>query len=215
MRQIDLAHWPRREHFRLFSGFDYPHTNWCANVTLSTFYDEVKRQGLSFNVATIYVIARAANDVPELRQRIRGDCVVEHDVVHPSTTILARDDLFSFCTILYCQPFAAFAERAAERITAVQLDPTVADEPGQDDLLFMTAIPWVSFTSVMHPLHWHPVDSVPRIAWGKYFREGDCLKMPLSLQAHHALVDGLHMGRFFGRVQAYLDDPAGTLVADA
>lgn len=213
MRQIDQAHWPRREHFQFFNAFDYPHTNWCAHVELSTFYDAVKRHGLSFNLAAIYVIARAANDVPELRQRIRGDCIVEHEVVHPSTTILARDDLFSFCTISYSANFAEFAARAAELIAAVQLDPTVVDEPGQDDLLFMTAIPWVSFTSIMHPLHWHPVDSIPRIAWGKYFREGDALKMPLSLQAHHALVDGLHMSRFFATVQGYLDDPVGALVA--
>jgi chloramphenicol O-acetyltransferase type A len=31
--------------------------------------------------------------------------------------------------------------------------------------------------------------------------------MPLSVQAHHALMDGIHMGRYFTLVQEYLDCP--------
>jgi chloramphenicol O-acetyltransferase type A len=33
--------------------------------------------------------------------------------------------------------------------------------------------------------------------------------MPLSVQGHHALMDGLHMGRYFERLGEYLKDPAG------
>jgi len=57
---------------------------------------------------------------------------------------------------------------------------------------------------VMHPMHLHPADSVPRIAWGKFFEDGEFLKMPLGVQVHHALVDGVHMGRFYEKVQDYL-----------
>lgn len=211
MRHIDQASWPRRQHFEVFGSFDYPHVNICANVDLTAFHTAVKRLGISFNIATVYVIARAANAVPQLRQRIRDDEVVEHDVVHPSTTVMSRDDLFSFCTIAYTEAFSRFATRAAECIAAAQSEPYLEDGPGRDDLLFLTAIPWVSFTSIMHPLHWHPVDSVPRFAWGKYFRVGQSLKMPLSVQAHHGLVDGLHFGHFYEQAQALFDDPAGTL----
>ncbi|MFN2221006.1 MAG: chloramphenicol acetyltransferase [Chloroflexota bacterium] len=211
MRYIDQANWPRRQHFEIFGSLDYPHVNMCVNVDLTAFYREVKRLGISFNIATVYVIARAANAVPELRQRIRTGEVVEHDVVHPSTTIMSRDNLFSFCAIMYAEEFSLFAARAAECVAMAQAGPSLDDEPGRDDLLFLTAIPWVSFTSFVHPLHWHPVDSIPRFAWGKFFREGQAVKMPLSMQAHHGLVDGLHFGHFFERAQALFDDPAGTL----
>jgi chloramphenicol O-acetyltransferase type A len=33
------------------------------------------------------------------------------------------------------------------------------------------------------------------------------MKMPLSVQGHHALMDGLHVGRYYEQVQAYLDEP--------
>jgi len=81
----------------------------------------------------------------------------------------------------------------------------LADEPGQDDLLFMTSLPWVSFTSMQHPIHMHPVDSVPRIAWGKFLQREGRTCMPVAVQVHHALMDGLHVGRYYQRVQELLE----------
>ncbi|HEY45071.1 MAG TPA: chloramphenicol acetyltransferase [Anaerolineae bacterium] len=207
MRNIDVQTWPRREHFKVFSAFDQPHFNMCANVDLSTFFPVVKQRDLSFTVALVYVLTRASNTIPEFRHRIRAGKVVEHEIVHPSGTILVDEDLFSFCTLEYYEDFSEFAPRAAERIAFVKEHPTLKDEPGRDDLLFMTAIPWVSFTSFMHPMHLSPADSVPRFAWGKVFKDGEFLKMPLDVQAHHALMDGVHVGRYYAEVQDYFDHP--------
>ncbi len=207
MRYIDMQTWPRREHFKVFSTFDHPHAGLCANVDLTTFYPVVKQRGYSINVAIVYVISRAANAIPEFRYRIRAGKAIEHETVHPSVTILAPDDLFSFCTIDYTEDFASFAARAAERIAYVKEHPTLQNEAGRDNLLFMSAMPWVSFTSVLHPLHLQPADSVPRFAWGKFFDEGDLVKMPLSVQGHHALMDGIHIGRFYAQVQDDLHHP--------
>jgi chloramphenicol O-acetyltransferase type A len=214
MRQIDLQTWPRAEHFEVYNRFDYPHFNLCANVDLSVFTPYVKDHGISFNIAVVYVLARAANAIPEFRYRIRSGEVVEHEVVHPSTTILAADDLFSFCTIDYSPTFSVFEISAVERIAIVKDNRVLNDEPGQDDLLFMTAIPWVSFTSFMHPLHFHPVDSVPRLAWGKFYEENGSMKMPLSVQGHHALMDALHVGRYYELVQGYFREPGDVLGKD-
>jgi chloramphenicol O-acetyltransferase type A len=92
-------------------------------------------------------------------------------------------------------------------ISHVKKHPTLENEPGRDDLLYMTALPWVSFTSFTHPMQQHPADSIPRFAWGGFFQEGQDLKIPLSVQGHHALMDGIHMARFYTRVQDYLQHP--------
>ncbi len=207
MRTIDMNSWPRRKHFELYNSFEQPHFGMCANVDLTIFQTAIKQAGHSISVAIIYVITRAANDIPEFRCRIRGEQVVEHEIVHPSPTILTDDELFSFCTIAYREDFAEFADQAAQAIAAVKAQPTLEDEPGQDNLLFMTAIPWVSFTSFKHPMPLQPTDSVPRFAWGKFFTEREKLKMPLAVQAHHALMDGLHVGRYYAAVQELLDHP--------
>jgi chloramphenicol O-acetyltransferase type A len=211
MREIDMQTWARRDHFRTYSSFEQPLFGMCANVEIGAFYERVKALGISLNVAIIYTISRAANAIPEFRQRIRGDKVVEHDVVHPSTTILVAGDLFSYCTLEYSPDFSVFAVDAEERIAITKANPTLEDEEGRDDFLFMTAIPWVSFTSFMHPLPKCTGDSFPRIAWGKLFEEGGAMKMPLGVQAHHALMDGLHAGKFYAEAQRYLHNPVEVL----
>jgi chloramphenicol O-acetyltransferase type A len=207
MRYIDMQNWPRREHFKVFSAFDHPHFSMCANVDLTELLSAVKQHGYSITVAIVYVISRSANEIPEFRYRIRAEKVVEHDFVHPATTILTDQDLFSFCTIIYDQDFSLFAARAEEEIAFVQEHPTLESDPELDDRLYMTAIPWVSFTSFMHPMHLQPADSVPRFAWGKFFKDGEFLRMPLEVQAHHALMDGVHMGQFYLKVQDLMHHP--------
>lgn len=196
---------PRREHFKVFNGFDHPHFNMCADVDLTKFYPFIKQHDISFTIALVFILSRAANAIPEFRYRIRGEEVVEHDIVHPSTTILVKDDLFSFCTFEYHAEFSTFATKAARQMALVKENPTLQDEPGRDDALFMSAIPWVSFTSFTHPMNLNPTDSIPRFAWGKYFKNGKSLKMPLSVQGHHALMDGIHMGKYYAHVQDALN----------
>ena len=213
MRFIDMQTWSRRNHFRLFSSFNHPHFNMCVNVDVTAFYPFVKRHGYSLTVSMVYVIARAANAVPEFRQRIRGDQVVEHEIVNPGFSILVDEDIFGFCRVEYVEDFSEFASRAAKNIADVKAQRDLAHHPEKDDALFMSPIPWVSFTSFNHPMQLHPADSIPRFAWGKCFKESDTLKMPLSVQGHHAVMDGIHMGRFYEKLQDYLDHPEVVLGA--
>ena len=211
MRYIDLETWPRRQHFEFFGAFDQPHFSLCANVELTCFYPFIKERGYSMHLAIVYVLARAANKVPEFRYRQRGGEVVEHEVVHRAVTIMAENEVFNFCTMDYKEDFTEFAAGAKERITYTQKHPGLATETVDDNLLYMTAIPWVAFTNFKHPMHYQPADSVPRFAWGKFFEDGDALKMPLDVQVHHALMDGLHAGRYYEAVQEYLQHPEDVL----
>ena len=159
MRIIDMETWPRRDHFGFFNNFDDPHFNMCANMDISSFYSFLKPSGVSFTVGIIYLIARAANQIPEFRLRIHGDQVVEYEVVHPSCTILVDEDRFSFCNFKYFPILAEFAPQAVEKIAQVKQNPILDDEVDQDNVLYISAIPWVSFTSFTHPMHYSPVDS--------------------------------------------------------
>jgi chloramphenicol O-acetyltransferase type A len=213
MRNIDMQTWPRRHHFRLFSTFDHPHFSMCVNVDATAFHAFVKRNRYSFTVSTVYVIARASNAIPEFRLRIRGDQVVEHEIVNPGFSILVDKDLFTFCDVEYAEDFSEFAKRAATKIAYVKAHPDLQANADREDVLYMSPIPWVSFTSFTHPMQLHPADSVPRFAWGKCFQESGALKMPLSVQGHHATMDGIHMARFYERAQEYLYHPEDVLGA--
>lgn len=208
MRYLDMQTWSRRNHFRLFRTFNHPHFSMCVNVDVTAFYPFVKRNGYSLTVSMVYLIARTSNAIPEFRQRIRGDQVVEHELVNPGFSILVDENLFTFCDLEYAEDFSEFARGAEKKIAYVKAHPDLeANNPEKDDVLYMSPIPWVSFTSFNHPMQLHPADSIPRFAWGKYFKESDRLMMPLSVQGHHAVMDGIHMGRFYEKIQDYLHHP--------
>ncbi|MEO1727250.1 MAG: CatA-like O-acetyltransferase, partial [Bacteroidota bacterium] len=63
------------------------------------------------------------------------------------------------------------------------------------------------FTSISHARSWRTGDSVPKITFGGYRREGEHIQMPVSVEVHHGLMDGLHVARFLERLQGYYDEP--------
>ena len=217
MRIIDKANWARREHFRLYNGLEFPHVNICVQMDVTELWTHRANLDASPTVALVYAITRAANRLPELRQRIRGEEVVEHDVVHPQVTVLGDDDLFGVVVLTYDDDFSTFAPRATEVLSRAKENASLAefhlDHQGQvarDDLLSITILPWLAFTSFA--LARKPqTDAVPILAIGKVQAAGDRYQLPFSLNFHHALADGLHVARFV----RYAEEEAQALVAQS
>ncbi len=205
MTYIDMERWPRKAHFDLYGGLAQPHFNLCAPLNVTALVPWCKARQVSFFTAVLYAVTRAANAIPELRYRLRPEGVIEHKVVHPSFTVLGENGLFGFCVVEYTDDWPLFAARTTEGIAAARANLSLEDDP-RDDMLFITSIPWVSFTSMQHPVA-GPSDSFPRMAWGRYTEENGAIKMPLSVHAHHALVDGLHVGNYFTALQAAFEAP--------
>jgi chloramphenicol O-acetyltransferase type A len=177
-------------------------------VEITALLPWLREKGLPFTPTIVYLVARTANEIPEFRWRIRGDEVIEHESVQPSFTVWTEvADVFSFCTVPYSPDFIDFTTAAQEKMARMKATPSLEDEENRDDFLFLSAIPWVSFTSFQHAMQLHPHDAVPRITWGKYFEENGRIKMPLSVQVHHAIVDGRHVGAYFQQIEALAMQP--------
>ena len=202
-RVIDQISWPRQEQFELFKAFGSPYFSITADVDI-TAYRRALPKGGRFTIGLVYALAAAANAVEQFRQRIRGDDVIEFDVVHPSIIVLTDHDAFRFCNFPFDESFRRFADEAPERIERARNAPSMFDAPDQDDYLYLTGLPWISFTGIMHAAPTHAPDSVPRIAWGKYHDVAGRILLPLNVQVHHALVDGIHVGRFYAKVEEIL-----------
>lgn len=202
---IDMENWIRKEHFHFFNQFSYPHFNICANLDITNYFKYIKEHDIPFFISITYLVSKVANGIPEFRQRIREDKVIEHETVSPSFTVMTESKLFSYCAVNYIDDFSIFKARAMESIEKVKKNISLEDEPGRDDFLYITSIPWISFTSMVSPIQMNPVDSIPRISWGKYFEENGRMKLPLSVQIHHALADGLHVGEYYNTLQEMLE----------
>ena len=211
MKLIDMENWNRKDHYHYFKQFSYPQFNVCANLDITRFYSYIKENDIPFFISMLFVATKTANSIKEFRYRIREDHVIEHETVNPSFTVMAEGEAFHYCTVKLIDEFVDFKNNASKEIEKAKKSISLEDEPGRDDLIYITSIPWVSFTGITHPIQMNPVDSIPRISWGKFFEENGKMQLPLSVQAHHALVDGVHVGKYFTMIQEVLDRPANYL----
>ena len=51
----------------------------------------------------------------------------------------------------------------------------------------------------------NPDDCIPRVSWGKFVERDGRWDMAMTLEVHHALVDGAQVGAYFTAVQEALD----------
>jgi len=206
MKKIIFSDPHRQKHFAFFSGMDNPHFGITANVDITSFLQVVRRSPeLRFTPAIVYLISRAAFEVEPFRWRIRNGAVMEHDTLQPSFAVPTRQSsAFSFCTVRWQSDPLPFHRAAVEQMEKMAEEPSFTDEVGQDNYLFLSAFPWASFTSVTHAMDTRRGDSVPRITWGKYFKQNGHVFMPLAVQAHHALVDGSDLGKYYQRIEQLL-----------
>lgn len=201
MKKIDLSSWDRKEHYEYFRGMELPFFSISGNIDITgaVEYSALKKIPL-FNII-LYSVSRAVNDIPEMRLRIRGEEVVSHEATHPSFTMKTGDGLFCFCTVPYSRDPSEFFRALEKERTKSSSDPDIDDEGFTDELIYITVIPWISFSSITHPVGELKKDSIPRISWGKYIKNGEVTLLPFAVHLHHALCDGSHAGRLFNDLE--------------
>lgn len=197
MKYIDLETYPRRSHYEFFKRLAYPYVGMTANMDVTDLIAKAKAMGKSTFLACLYVGIQAANRVPELRQRIVGDKIVEFDFCNAAHTVALADETFGNCLTDGQLSFEDFLEDAKARQEETKHHHGfVGTQEDETPLLFFSCVPWVAFTQVIQPAP-IPADCNPRIVYGKFIKEGDRILMPVGIQANHALVDGRHIGKFY------------------
>jgi chloramphenicol O-acetyltransferase type A len=203
-RDIPLEAWPRRAALAHFRRMAQPAFSVTVPVDVSGLRERAAVHG-----ATPWLAYHHA-EIDAMRQTLKpdGSGVREFETIHASTTVLRDDGSFGFVTLPREASLAAFAVRArpnVERVRRASGDLFAADEPGdvrEETLVHMTALPWLAFTAFTHARG--QGDDRPKIAFGRFVEEGGRLRMPVCIDVHHALCDGVHVGRFFERLQAHL-----------
>lgn len=194
--EIDLCTYPRRDHFEYFRKMGYPYVGTTVNVDITDFIKSIKERKLPFFLSFLYSIAGAANAVPELRRRIKGDGIVEYSACNTSHTVMREDETYCYCTLDYDLPFDDFLPYAKEEQCKAINRGNLKDEADSNSKLFISSSPWTTYTALVQPVP-NPADSNPRISWGKYFEQSGRILIPVSILAHHALVDGIHIAKFY------------------
>jgi chloramphenicol O-acetyltransferase type A len=213
-KYLDIANWPRREVFEFFRGFDKPFFNICTRVDVTRMVELLRARGdVSVSLAYHYFALRIANEIEPFRYRLRDGQVLVHDVIHGGTTLLLPNEAFTLAYFDYVDDFEKFVSDAGRAIAEVRAGDGAFRPRNEDDgRIHFTVLPWISFTSFSHARNLRREDSIPKIAFGKFADENQRMLLPISVEVHHALMDGFTVGRYLSRLEESLSSPEAWLV---
>lgn len=208
MKIIDLNTWKRKEHFEFFSSFDDPMFGFVTNIDCTNAYNVTKEKNHSFFAYYMHKSLLAANKIEEFKYRIVDGNAVIYDEIHASPTIGRDDGTFGFSFVAFNQDFTTFCASLKKEIAIVENSGGLRldVDAGRINTIYYSTLPWSSFTGLTYPRNVKDTSGIPQITFGKLFTEGERKLMPVSLHAHHALVDGLHLANFLEIFQALLDE---------
>lgn len=207
MRIIDIESWNRKEHFEFFSKMASPYFGIVTEVDCTNAYDFVKENAISFFAHYLHKSMIAVNSVDELKYRIVDDKVVSFDKINAGATIGRDDGTFGFIFINFSDNFETFNNDLQDEIEAVKNSSGLRlnNDDIKKDLIRHSTIPWNSFSGLLHPTNLDPSESVPKITFGKFQTKKDKKYLPVSIEAHHGLVDGFHFAKYLAEFQRQLN----------
>jgi chloramphenicol O-acetyltransferase type A len=204
---IDLDKWPRRDHFEFFRVYESPFFNVTIQADVTELVSSCKTEGHSYFLSSLYLATSAANEVEAFRLRLRGDGVWRHERIGAGSTVLRDDETFAFGYFDFGSTYAGFERAGLRTLQELKHAPGPLEDHSRDDVIYFSVLPWIAFTSFQHAHRGEGDDSNPRIVFGKRHAVGGRQLMPVSVEVHHALADGLHVGQFVELLQQHFENP--------
>ena len=210
---IDPRQSPRADAYAFYRQAERPRWGLTFSVDLGPLLSRLPAwradmPGLTPFVAYHHALLRAANAVPALRQRLTPDGAVQWRSVDATPTVLRDDESFAVARLVYAERLDDFVSPALAAVAlARQPDAPWGVRVEQSGELHLTTLPGVAFTHFTHARRGGFDDATPSVALGRYQRDGAHAWMPVNLEVHHALVDGVHVGRFVETLQCLLAEP--------
>ena len=122
-RYIDMDAYPRRAHFEYFSSMANPYMGVTVELDITDFCSRIKELGRPFFLSLLWCVNRAADSVPEFRQRIEAGRIVEFDSCRTSHTLALDDGTYCYCQLRASMPlgeYIAYASAEQERARSEQ-----------------------------------------------------------------------------------------------
>ena len=202
-RVIDEKTWERATHCMVFRNSVEPAFCVTFEADITNFKRKVKEQGFSFTVAMVYAVCRCANQIEAFRYRFLAGQIVLFDRIDTAFTYLNPEtELFKVVNVPMMEDIREYVELAAK---TAQEQKEYFTGPLGNDVFQCSPMPWVTYTHISHTNSGKKDNATPLFDWGKYYEKEGKILIPISVQAHHSFVDGLHIGQFVEQLQKFFD----------
>lgn len=199
---IDEKNWGRAMHCAVFRNSVEPAFCVTFEVDVTNFLSKVRKQNLSFTLSMVYAVCKCANEIEAFRYRFMNGQVVLFNRIDTAFTYLNQEtELFKVVNV----PMADTLEEYVKSATQIANEQKAYfTGPLGNDVFQCSPMPFLTYTHISHTNSGKKDNATPLFDWGKYYEKCGRIVMPVSVQAHHSFVDGIHIGQFADKLQEYL-----------
>lgn len=206
---IDLASWPRREHFQYYRGMLPCGYSVTVRLDVTRFSAMLRQQKLSFFPAFVWCVSHNIIAHPAFRMGVDKDGNPGYfDRMHPNYTVFHPEThTFSDLWSEHSEDFSTFwAAMRADR-AAFGDNLSFRPKPNQPPNFYCISwVPWLDFSSYAASVSGSGLPNLfPVITFGKITEENGTLSLPFVVNIAHAAADGWHTAEFFRTLQLLLD----------
>ncbi len=199
---IAIDDWYRQDAYHFFLPYEEPFFNITANIEITYRYQWCQQNNSSFFINLLYDMLVAVNKIEEFRLRIVDDEVRLYDKIHTGSTVLMPNKTFNFCYFDFHPDRSIFIAEGQQRLKDLKDQKPVNAKDDFYNTIHSSVVPWIQFTSVKHARkNTSGVNGIPKITFGKYYNDGAKKMMPISVEVHHSLMDGYHVGLFLEELE--------------
>lgn len=203
-QNINIEQWKRKEHFTAYRGAVKCGFSLTVKLNISHIIPFVKEQGYKFYPVMIYLLSKAVNKHSEFKMAMKDGELIVWDRIDPVYTVLHPEmETFSALSVQYTEGVADFIKTYDTKSKQYQNSQHFFPEKAPENHFNVSAIPWIHFESFNLNIADFTDYFAPSFTFGKYQMEGNNILMPLAIQVHHAVCDGIHVAKLIDTLQVY------------
>lgn len=208
--RFNVEKWQRKEHYHLYNEHVNCGFSLTAKIDITSLVNFISLRDYRFYPTMIYLLSSLVNRHDEFKLSKKDGELILWEKVHPSFTIFHNQtETFSSLWCEYSDNIQVFMGNYQHQLTLHKDDAKLTPQPIQaENIFYISSLPWVSFESFNLNIANIASNFTPIFTMGKFYREGDKILLPLSVQVHHAVCDGFHVGRFVNELQTLCNELA-------
>ena len=188
----------RAEAFSMWMSSPVPMVTLVKTFDVTHLVKVSKKSGMKFNVLMCWCICKAASSIEEFYLLPVPDHLYSFDKLAVNVVVLNDKGGITLCDVPYSEDLNQFNADYLE--VTCQAAKTCKSTSLEDAMIIGTsALPHTELDCIVNQYsgRWNN----PFLAWGKYRKGLFKTTLPISLQFHHAQMDGMQACRFLNNLQ--------------
>ena len=188
----------RAEAFSMWMSSPQPMVTVVKTFEVGRLRKISRKTGIKFNVLLCWCICKAASSIEELFLLPVPGHLYRYDKLAVNVIVQNEKGGITLCDVPYSEDIRQFN---ADYMRVTSLAAKTCEGTSLEDAMIIgtSALPCTELDVIVNQYsgRWNN----PFLAWGKYRKGFFRTTLPISLQFHHAQMDGMQAGRFLNNLQ--------------